>query len=177
MNQHKIKFTIFLKAIIVKLHNWFLFLLLLLHRRRKIKRPHPINLDSCWCARVFEWESQSLDENFNFDLKWEKWSPAWKLFLLAFFAQTTTTVCKKNFEKNANFFNENRQKSQKIVIITSTPAWKLFSHWWSSKRHRVKKAFFGLRSLRGQCCNQHFRWYGSFFSQQLDNFLENQSDE
>jgi hypothetical protein len=25
------------------------------------------------------------------------------------------------FEKNANFFTENRQKSQKIVIITSTP--------------------------------------------------------
>jgi hypothetical protein len=25
------------------------------------------------------------------------------------------------FEKNANFFAENRQKSQKIVIITSTP--------------------------------------------------------
>jgi hypothetical protein len=26
------------------------------------------------------------------------------------------------FEKNANFFVENCQKSQKIVIITSTPA-------------------------------------------------------
>jgi fructoselysine-6-P-deglycase FrlB-like protein len=30
-----------------------------------------------------------------------------------------TLVC----EKNANFFAENWQKSQKIVIITSTPDW------------------------------------------------------
>jgi hypothetical protein len=27
------------------------------------------------------------------------------------------------FEKNANFFAENRQKSQKIVIITSVPGY------------------------------------------------------
>jgi hypothetical protein len=27
------------------------------------------------------------------------------------------------FEKNANLFAENWRKSQKIVIITSTPAW------------------------------------------------------
>jgi hypothetical protein len=31
------------------------------------------------------------------------------------------------FEKNANFFAENWQKSQKIVIITSTPDWPNFS--------------------------------------------------
>jgi hypothetical protein len=31
------------------------------------------------------------------------------------------------FEKNANFFAENCQKSQKIVIITSTPDWAIFS--------------------------------------------------
>jgi hypothetical protein len=30
------------------------------------------------------------------------------------------------FEKNANFFAENCQKSQKIVIITSTPDWANF---------------------------------------------------
>jgi hypothetical protein len=30
------------------------------------------------------------------------------------------------FEKNANFFAENWQKSQKIVIITSTPDWAHF---------------------------------------------------
>jgi hypothetical protein len=45
---------------------------------------------------------------------------------LAFFAQTTASFCKHLivtlvFEKNANFFAENWQKSQKIVIITSTP--------------------------------------------------------
>jgi hypothetical protein len=46
--------------------------------------------------------------------------------ILAFFAQTTASFCKNViitlvFEKNANFFAENWQKSQKIVIITSTP--------------------------------------------------------
>jgi hypothetical protein len=46
--------------------------------------------------------------------------------ILAFFAQTTVRFCKNMiitlvFEKNANFFDENWQKSQKIVIITSTP--------------------------------------------------------
>jgi hypothetical protein len=45
---------------------------------------------------------------------------------LAFFAQATASFCKNCdhnmvFEKNANFFAENWQKSQKIVIITSTP--------------------------------------------------------
>jgi hypothetical protein len=42
------------------------------------------------------------------------------------FALTTASFCKNViitlvFEKNANFFAENWQKSQKIVIITSTP--------------------------------------------------------
>jgi hypothetical protein len=46
--------------------------------------------------------------------------------ILAFFAQTTASFCKKLiitlvFEKNAIFFAENWQKSQKNVIITSTP--------------------------------------------------------
>jgi hypothetical protein len=45
---------------------------------------------------------------------------------LAFFAQTTASFCKNLiitlfFEKNSNFFAENWQKSQKIVITTSTP--------------------------------------------------------
>jgi hypothetical protein len=47
--------------------------------------------------------------------------------ILAFFARTAATFCKNLiktlfFEKNANFFAENWQKSQKIVIITSTPS-------------------------------------------------------
>jgi hypothetical protein len=46
--------------------------------------------------------------------------------ILAFFSQTTATFCRNLiitlvFEKNAKFFAENWQKSQKIVIITSTP--------------------------------------------------------
>jgi hypothetical protein len=46
---------------------------------------------------------------------------------MAFFAQNKAKLCKNwfitlGFEKNANFFAENWQKSQKIVIITSTPA-------------------------------------------------------
>jgi hypothetical protein len=46
---------------------------------------------------------------------------------LALFAQNKAKLCKNwiitlVFEKNANLFAENWQKSQKIVIITSTPA-------------------------------------------------------
>jgi hypothetical protein len=45
---------------------------------------------------------------------------------VSFFAQTTVSFCKNLiitlvFEKSAIFFAENWQKSQKIVIITSTP--------------------------------------------------------
>jgi hypothetical protein len=45
---------------------------------------------------------------------------------LAFFAQNKAKLCKNwiitlVFEKNDNFFAENWHKSQKIVIITSTP--------------------------------------------------------
>jgi hypothetical protein len=47
---------------------------------------------------------------------------------LAFLTQNKARLCKMLiitlvFEKNANFFAENCQKSQKIVIITSTPGW------------------------------------------------------
>jgi hypothetical protein len=46
--------------------------------------------------------------------------------ILAFFAQTNASFCKNLiitlvFKKNANIFAENWQKSQKIVIVTSTP--------------------------------------------------------
>jgi hypothetical protein len=46
--------------------------------------------------------------------------------IFAFLAQTTDSFCENLvitlvFEKNANFFAENWQKSQKILIITSTP--------------------------------------------------------
>jgi hypothetical protein len=45
---------------------------------------------------------------------------------LAFLSQNKAKLCKiliiaLVFEKNANFFTEDCQKSQKIVIITSTP--------------------------------------------------------
>jgi hypothetical protein len=52
---------------------------------------------------------------------------------LAFFAQNKAKLCKNwtitlVFEKSANFFAENCRKSQKIVIITSTPGvWQCFS--------------------------------------------------
>jgi hypothetical protein len=46
--------------------------------------------------------------------------------ILAFFDQATASFCKNMiitlvFEKNANFVAEDRRKSQKIEIITSTP--------------------------------------------------------
>jgi hypothetical protein len=56
----------------------------------------------------------------------EIFSPKNSAKKLAFFAKTTACFCKNLiitlvFEKNANFFVENWQKLQKIVIITSTP--------------------------------------------------------
>jgi hypothetical protein len=47
---------------------------------------------------------------------------------LAFLNQKKAKLCKNliitlAFEKNANFFAENWRKSQKIVIITSTPGY------------------------------------------------------
>jgi hypothetical protein len=48
--------------------------------------------------------------------------------LVGFFTQNKAKLFKilsitLGFEKNANFFAENCRKSQKIVIITSTPGW------------------------------------------------------
>jgi hypothetical protein len=59
----------------------------------------------------------------------KKFSPKNLAKISAFFAQTTASFCKNcdhniGFEKNANFFAENWRKSQKIVIITSTPDWE-----------------------------------------------------
>jgi hypothetical protein len=50
---------------------------------------------------------------------------------MAFFTQNKAKISKiliitLVFEKNANFFAENWQKSQKIVIITSAPDWPNF---------------------------------------------------
>jgi hypothetical protein len=50
---------------------------------------------------------------------------------LAFWTPNKAKLCKiliitLVFEKNANFFAKNCQKSQKIVIITSTPDWTSF---------------------------------------------------
>jgi hypothetical protein len=53
------------------------------------------------------------------------------------------------FEKNANFFAENWQKSQKIVIITSTPDWGEFSptgrlrNFLNFENYKSGQKFFG----------------------------------
>jgi hypothetical protein len=65
------------------------------------------------------------------------WRKQWRLF-----AQTTASFCKKLiitlvFEKNANFFAENWQKSQKTVIITSTPGHPFLG----AKRARNRRPF------------------------------------
>jgi hypothetical protein len=62
-------------------------------------------------------------------------SPKHLAKILAFLTQNKAKLCKNLimtlvFEKNAKFFAENRQKSQKIVIITSVPDWaRIFDHW------------------------------------------------
>jgi hypothetical protein len=50
---------------------------------------------------------------------------------LAFLTRNNAKLCKfliikLDFEENANFSTKNWQKSQKIVIITSTPDWENF---------------------------------------------------
>jgi hypothetical protein len=56
---------------------------------------------------------------------------------LAILSQNKAKLCKKLnitlvFEKNANFFAENCRKSQKILIITSTPG---ILHWSVVSKH------------------------------------------
>jgi hypothetical protein len=68
---------------------------------------------------------------------------------MAFWIQNKAKLCKRLnitmvFEKNANFFRRKWPKSQKIVIITSTPGkhaftynrWKLKPIIWKSQLHR-----------------------------------------
>jgi hypothetical protein len=93
---------------------------------------------------------------------------------LAFLTQNKAKLCKNLiitlvFEKNANFFAENRQKSQKIVFITSVPDFgprlpTNFGHAaglleWNgfegckSRGGEVKKSGFGLHTCVGR--NKH----------------------
>jgi hypothetical protein len=75
------------------------------------------------------------------------------------FAQTTATFCKNViitlvFEKNANFFAENGQNSQKIVIITSTPDWENFrlsSYYllWLVENYRSSPKFSLFSTIKG----------------------------
>jgi hypothetical protein len=85
----------------------------------------------------------------------------------AFLTQNKAKLCKNLiitlvFEKNANFFTENCQKSQKIVIITSTPGCQctnarllekaLSSHSFRNWRQQLAK-FWGvsIRVTRNVC--------------------------
>jgi hypothetical protein len=65
------------------------------------------------------------------------------------------------FEKNANFFAKNCRKSQKIVIITSTPAhWRIFYGFISRRimltvlRHFVEKNTYRIPSYQTTCCRK-----------------------
>jgi hypothetical protein len=70
---------------------------------------------------------------------------------LAFFAQNKAKLCKNwiitlGFEKNANFSAKNWQKSQKIVIITSTPDLTISAkkRWIVYVRDFTKKLYTAL---------------------------------
>jgi hypothetical protein len=72
------------------------------------------------------------------------------------------------FEKNAIFFAENYQKSQKIVIITSTPGRPDWPNYFGLflKIFRLSQNIFCTEKLRGHSCKKtrevHFV---RFFSQ------------
>jgi hypothetical protein len=77
---------------------------------------------------------------------------------LAFLAQNKAKLCKNRiitlvFEKNAIFFAENWRKSQKIVIITSTPVSRLFYRTLRSITYldgtvKIRTSFFLQNSNR-----------------------------
>jgi hypothetical protein len=78
-----------------------------------------LSLFPCVCIFFVSW-----DRCYNF----KNILPKNSAKKLAFFTQNKAKLCKiliitLVFEKNANFFAENCRKSQKIVIITSTPGW------------------------------------------------------
>jgi hypothetical protein len=64
------------------------------------------------------------------------------------------------FKKNAIFFAENWQKSQKIVIITSVPGWAIF---WSTFKtpsgHPVFEPFSQDAAETKVWCESHRRWH------------------
>jgi hypothetical protein len=68
---------------------------------------------------------------------------------LAFLTQNKAKLCKiliitLVFEKNAKFFAENCRKSQKIVIITSTPDWGIFARLRRIFKNKKAAHIFGL---------------------------------
>jgi hypothetical protein len=71
---------------------------------------------------------------------------------LAFLTQNKAKLCKNwiitlVFEKNANFFAENWQKSQKIVIITTTPGHTDQAAEWPSQIIRLRHDLLVPRML------------------------------
>jgi hypothetical protein len=70
---------------------------------------------------------------------------------LAFWSQNKAKLCKiliitLVFEKNAKFFAENGQKSQKIMIITSTPGLET----WQKKNGPPDRGFECRQGMREQ---------------------------
>jgi hypothetical protein len=75
---------------------------------------------------TFLWKSEALQASGTDVMIFKIFSPKNSAKKLPFLTQNKAKLCKiliitLVFEKNANFFAENWQKSQKIVIITSTP--------------------------------------------------------
>jgi hypothetical protein len=56
----------------------------------------------------------------------KKLAKSWRFLLKLLLVFAKIVIITLVFEKNANFFAENWQKSQKIVIITSTADWANF---------------------------------------------------
>jgi hypothetical protein len=84
-----------------------------------------------------------------------------------FFTQNKAKLCKNLimiffFEKNANFFAENCRKSQKIVIITSTPASNVYRPIgrWSNQNWNFSTLVARLKHLvvqeLGRCTEKNF---------------------
>jgi hypothetical protein len=92
---------------------------------------------------------------------------------LAFLTQNKASLCKMLiitlvFEKNANFFAENCQKSQKIVIITLVPGWPggQIIYFWELLGNYRSSLYFGATYIVhswGYALNLTKKWVWATF--------------
>jgi hypothetical protein len=97
----------------------------LCHRKKKYCQK--------WKSGMRVAASVTRDRYYDFEIYWpNSWPKNWPLFV-----QNNVTFCKIRiitlvFKKNEKLFTKNCRKSQKIVIIASTPGWEKLQNKFSN---------------------------------------------